>query len=406
MKQRDCRHPRGSVVNHNGYWYLVVRLPGDEKRRKYPLCAPGSDRAMRADRPKEMAIEAAHRLWEDAVRRVKIAPTTSITVDGLCAKYAAYVDVYYKGGREADNCKVAVRLLREMYGSRPAAELVHADMMAVRDAMIRRDLARVTINRYMRIITHRLIPWALDESLIRATTAAELSQIRPLKRNRCEAREMPPVRPVADTTIEATLPHMMPNTADMVRVHRLTGMRPEEICAMTWDRIDESQTPWIYRPQTHKNEWRGQPRVILIGPRAREILERHRDGDHPFSPVAAVAEWMRAKRAKRTSPYYPCRDETFSRADPHAQRRPRNAWDTQAYGQTIRKACDRAHVEQWRPNQLRHAFGTAIRRAYGLDAARAALGHSHGACVTDRYSFEALEDELITRARAAVEAMG
>jgi integrase len=406
MRQKDCRRPHGSVIDHNGYWYLFVRLPGQEKRRKYPLCAPGSDRAMRSDRPKEMAIEAAHRVWEEATRQNRIAPTTSMTVDDLCAKFCDYAEVYYRGGSEADNCRVAVRTFRELYGNRPVAELLHADMMAVRDAMVRRDLARVTVNRYMRIITHRLVPWALDESYIRAAVAAELSQVRPLKRNRCTAREMPPVRPVSDGDVEATLPFMMPNTADMVRVHRLTGMRPEEICALTWDQIDESRTPWVYRPAHHKNEWRGQPRVVLIGPRAREILERHRCAGHPFSPVEAVAEWMREKREKRTSPFYPCRDESYSRADPHAQRKPREAWDTQGYWMSIRKACARANVGQWRPNQLRHAFGTAIRRAYGLDAARAALGHSHGACVTDRYSFEALEDELVARASAAVEAMG
>ena len=48
---------------NNGYWFLSVKLPGESKRKKYSLCAPGSDRVMRADRPKEMAIDAAHHVW-------------------------------------------------------------------------------------------------------------------------------------------------------------------------------------------------------------------------------------------------------------------------------------------------------------------------------------------------------
>lgn len=406
MKRQDCRKPKGSVFVNNGYWFLSVKLPGDAKRKKYPLCAPGSDRAMRADRPKEMAIEAAHRLWEKATRQYKVAPTTSITVDDLCTRFLQYAEVYYRGGSEVHNCACAVRDFRELFGVRVVAELIHSDLLAVRDAMIRRDLARVTINRYMRIITHRLVPWALDESLIRATTAAELSQVRPLKRNRSVAREVPPVFAVNDTLVEKTLGYMLPNTADMVRVHRLTGMRPDEICNLRWQDIDTSQTPWIYRPAHHKNEWRNHPRVVLIGAKARAILEKHRDGEYPFSPQKAVREWMLEKREKRVSPFYPCRDENYTRAKATAQRVPRDHWDTQTYGCTIHAACRRGGLEIWSPNQLRHAFGTEVRRKFGLDAARAALGHSNGAGVTDRYSFEAIEDEQIAHARAAVEALG
>lgn len=203
MKKNDCRKPRGSVYDNHGYWYVDVRLPGETKRNKHPLCAPGSDRAMRSDRPKEMSIEAAHRLWEEATRQVRFAPTMSVTVDELCARFLQHAEVYYRGGGEVHNCACAVRTYREMFGSRVVAELVHADLLAVRDALIRRDLARVTVNRYMRIITHRLIPWALDESLIRAATAAELSQVRPLKRNRSTAREMPRRHPDAPVPVRS-----------------------------------------------------------------------------------------------------------------------------------------------------------------------------------------------------------
>ena len=407
MKRRDCRKPRGSVYVNNGYWFLSVKLPGESKRKKYSLCAPGSDRAMRADRPKEMAIEAAHRIWENATRQYKVAPTTSITVDELCIRFLQYADIYYRGGSEAHNCACAVRQFRELFGTRVVAELIHSDLLAVRDAMIRRDLARVTVNRYMRIITHRLVPWALDESLIRAATAAELSQVRPLKRNRSTARETAPVFAVNDALVGKTLAFMLPNTADMVRVHRLTGMRPDEICNLRWSDIDTSQTPWVYRPQHHKNEWRNHPRVVLIGPQARAILARHKgEEEYPFSPQKAVREWMQEKRPKRTSPFYPCRDEAYSRAKAHAQRVPRDHWDTQAYGSTIHAACRRGGLENWAPNQLRHAFGTEVRRRFGLDAARAALGHANGGCVTDRYSFEAIEDEQIAQAREAVETLG
>ena len=69
-------------------------------------------------------------------------------------------------------------------------------------------------------------------------------------------------------------------------------------------------------------------------------------------------------------------------------------------------ACVRACIEPFGVNRIRHAFGTEVRRKFGLEATRAALGHSDGGCVTDRYSYEALEDEIIRTASAAVEALG
>lgn len=401
MKKNDCRKPRGSIYDNNGYWYLDVRLPGETKRHKRPLCAPGSNKAMRSDRPKEMAIEAAHRLWESATRAHKAAPTTGITVDDLCAAYLRYAAEYYHGEKgEAATCACACRAWRELHGRRCVAELVHTDMLAVRDALLRQGLARVTINRYLGIIGNRLLPWALDEGLIRAAVKAELSQVQPLKPNRSTARECEPVRPVSDATLAATIAAMMPNTADMVRVHRLTGMRPDELCSMRWCDIDTSVTPWLYRPQQHKNQWRGQTRVVLIGRKAREILSHHRDTEYPFSPLAATYERLQQMRQHATSP------AKTSRADPHATRVPHERWTTCGYTKTIHAACLRAGVEPWSANQLRHAFATEVRRGFGLEAVRAVLGHSTGCRVSDRYSRDAAEDEVIRIATPAVEALG
>ena len=354
---------------------------------------------MRSDRPKEMAIEAAHRLWEDATRQHRIAPN-SRTVDEICDAYLAHAQVYYRGGSEVYTVACALRAFREMFGSRHIADLIHTDMLAVRDALIRRDLSRKTVNRYIAVLCNRLMPWALDEGLIRATTKAELSQVTPLKPHRSQARETPPVRPIDDFTVEKTIAAMMPNTADMVRVHRLTGMRPDEICNMRWQDIDQSGEPWIYRPQHHKNEWRNKPRAILIGPKAREILLNHQSTEYPFSPVAAVYERMQALRAAAKSP------SRYCRKDPNAIRVPRDHWETSEYTKTIHDACDRAEVPHWNANQLRHAFATQVRRKFGIDATRAVLGHSIGLRITDRYSFEAAEDETIEKASPAVEALG
>ena len=403
----------GTVFDNHGLWYYSVKLPGEKKRRQVPLKAPGAKHTMRTDRPRKMALEAAARYWAEHTRKRAVLERedAGITVEEVCAAWVAHAEVYYrhadgtptgdKGHAERD-----VRLFREMYGGAAMSELTHRDMLRHRDALVRSGICRNTVNKRIGTVK-RMIKWALEEALIPAVVKAELTQVANLKRGRSAARETPPVMPVADTVVEATLKFLMPNTADMVRVHRLTGMRPDEMCGLKWSRIDTSQTPWVYRPEHHKNEWRGQPRVIMIGPKARAILERHRDGeDAPFSPVRAVDEYLEAKRAARTSPFYPCRDENYSRVELGAMRKPGGMWNVAAYGRSISDACRRGGVEHWHPNQLRHAFATEVRREFGLEACRAVLGHSTGARITDRYSYAALEDETIRNARAAVETLG
>ena len=163
----------------------------------------------------------------------------------------------------------------------------------------------------------------------------------------------------------------------------------------------------MYRvpPEANKNAWRGelgQPRVVCIGPKARAILERHRGGgDVPFSPTRSMAEHIAAQRAARKTPIYGQR-----KSAPHVPRVLGDCWTSDAYGKTIAAACRRAGIEPWGANRLRHTFGTEVRRAFGLDAAKAVLGHTDGGSITDVYTFDAVEDETVRRAAPAVEALG
>jgi len=400
----------GSVVVHHGYWFYSVKLPGAEKRRMLALRAPGAEHGLSADRPREMAEQAAARLWENACREDRACHgERGATVEAVCAAYCAFAVTYYKRPdgsptSEVANVTTGVRLFREMFGTASVCELRHADMLVWRDALVRSGVARVTVNRRIGIVK-RMWKWALDEARITPAVKVELSQVSSLKRGRSLAHEVEAIRELDDATFEKTVERMMPNTADLCRVHRLTGMRPEEVCALNWGAIDQTQTPWVYRPgsDANKNGWRGDmglPRVILIGPKARAILERHRGAEFPFSPAQATLEWMAVKREAAVSP------SRKSRADPHAVRKPGTRWHSNEYRQTIEAACRRAGIPAWGPNRLRHSFATDVRRAFGLDACRAVLGHSRGARVTDRYSFAAIEDETIKAATAAVEALG
>lgn len=401
----------GSVWDNHGLWYYSVQLPGENKRRNVPLKAPGAKHTLRTDRPRKMAEDAAARYWEEHTRQSTRKRPEGVTVSELCALWDAHCRECYRGPdglptSTATNAILDVRLFRELYCNAAVAELTHADMLLLRDALVRSGVSRHTVSSRLWRVKY-MLAWALDEAIIPATVKAELTQVKGIKRGRTAAPERQPVRPVDDATISATVGRLMPNTADMVRVHRLTGMRPCELCALRWSLIDTGRTPWVYRvpPEVNKNDWRGelgQPRVVCIGPKAREILERHRDGgDVPFSPVRAFAEYLEARRAARVTPIYGKR-----KGAPPVPRVLGERWTTDAYTKTLRAAAAKAGVAPWGANRLRHAFGTEVRRAFGLEAARAVLGHTGGGCITDVYTFDAMEDEMVRRAGPAVEALG
>ena len=250
-----------------------------------------------------MAEDAAARYWEEHTRQIRRHEPQGVTVAELCGMWDAHCRDYYRGPdgqptSTATNAVLDVRLFRDLFANAAVAELTHADMLQLRDALVRSGVGRSTVNSRLWRVKF-MIGWALDEALIPATVKAELTQVQGVKRGRTSAPERRPVRPVDDATISATVERMMPNTADMVRLHRVTGMRPCELCALRWSLIDTTRTPWVYRvpPEANKNSWRGEfgvPRVVCLGPKARAILERHRDGgDVPFGILRVGSESIR-----------------------------------------------------------------------------------------------------------------
>jgi len=74
------------------------------------------------------------------------------------------------------------------------------------------------------------------------------------------------------------------------------------------------------------------------------------------------------------------------RTDPRGHRKKWTAMYTDhGYAAAVRRACKKAGVPPFHPNQLRHSFGTAIRERYGLEAAQRLLDHAR-ADVTQVYA--------------------
>lgn len=267
-------------------------------------------------------------------------------------------------------------------------------------------LGRRTIRNYVRTIINAIAHGVSEEHYTAADTRlADLREAEPLAKCRSAEPERM-VMPVDDVTISKILPHCSPTVADMIRVHRATGMRSTELCRMRWcdihtkgfvttttgividldaaikraveaEIITKGERVWLYVPQTHKKAHLGQPRDVPLLPAVQAIIERYR-GDDPtatvFSPRRAFAEFVAAKKAKRKSKVTPSQAVRSQRP---SRLRHRDHYDHGSYRRAVAEACKRAGIAPIHPHQIRHAVGTAVYGSTGDPTITAAiLGHA------------------------------
>ena len=113
---------------------------------------------------------------------------------------------------------------------------------------------------------------------------AALRTVKGLKKGRTTARETPPVLPVDDVVVDATLPALPKVIADMVRFQRLTGCRPGEVCLLRPIDLDRDRFASVVKGETTSSEvWNtarpatrpsttDKQRIIFIGPKAQAII--------------------------------------------------------------------------------------------------------------------------------------
>jgi integrase len=221
-----------------------------------------------------------------------------------------------------------------------------------------------------------------------------------LRRGRADVRESEPVKPVPDAFVDAIRPHVSRQVWAMVELQRLSGMRPGEVVSMRTTDLDTSGKVWAYTPESHKTEHHGRRRLIHLGPRAQAVLRpwlRAVLSAGLFSPAEAMWERKAKMRTSRKTPVQPSQ-RGRSKAKP--AKTPGDAYTVESYRRAIAYGCQRAGVPKWHPNQLRHSAATQLRKEFGLDVARAVLGHSSPA-VTEIYA------ELdLTKAAEAMERVG
>ena len=368
---------------HKATGQAVVTLSGQD----FYLGPHGTEKSRKA-------YDRLIREWIAADRK-RITKSADLTIAEVCQRYKKYVEDYY--GRHSGtthNIASACRVLRHLYGNTTASEFGPLALKTIRQQFVEAKHSRKYCNRLTHLV-RQMFKWASSEQVIPVTTWQALTTIEGLRFGHTAAHENKPITSVPDSIVDATLPHLPETVADMVRLERLTGMRPDEVCRLRPCELDRSAPVWSYSPSHHKTAHHGRNRVVFIGPRGQDVLLPYllRDAEtNCFVPAEVTAKQLAIKHAKRKTPLSCGNVPGSNRIRRRPKRTAGNRYSVNSYRRAIHRACDLADklahrqqpdvspeqrlIPQWSPNRLRHSTATEIRKQFGLEAAQVVLGHS------------------------------
>lgn len=274
-----------------------------------------------------------------------------LTVTDLVVQYIDLYAIPRWGGtgknkdKAPHGVKTTMGIVRSLYGRDPVHRFGPKALKTVREEMIDREWVRTTINQRIPHLVS-VFGWGVAEEIVPVQTWQALQAVKPLKRGE-GAREGKRVLPVPEAYINAIRDRVSPTVWSLIQLQLFTGARAGELVNLRLCDIDTAGEVWQADLTHHKTEHHGHDRVIMFGPKAKEVL----------NPLLA---------GRKTT------DNVFDAG------RGKGAYDTASYRRSITRACEAAGVPVWTPHRLRHNAATNLRREFGLEAAKLVLGHSCG----------------------------
>lgn len=326
--------------------------------------------------------------WLAGGRGKAPAPSkTDLTVAEAMAAYWKHCKSHYEVKSSRENIRWALKPLKALYAHTPAADFGPKSLKAVRAKMVADGYCRNEVNRRVRLIK-QAFAWCVEEELLPGTVYHALQAVKGIRKGRPGVEETDPVKPVPEAHLAATLVHLHEPVRSMVELQRLTGMRPGELFIIRTGDVDRTGPVWIYTPRKHKTEHHGKVRPVPIGPKGQALLRPWLKADPDafvFTPAEAIALKVERRKAARKTPLTPSQRARAHKPKGKPKNAPADHYHRTNYRHAIIRACDKAGVPHWAPNQLRHSAATEIRRRYGLEASQCVLGHSR-ADVTQIYA--------------------
>ena len=174
--------------------------------------------------------------WLENDRHVpRVDVQQDLRISELAIRYWKYATGYYvKYGRKTDTQYHVKALLSPAQGVVLGHEC-HRFRSPIAQGTAAKMLEDGLSRRYVNKQIGQLVcvfKWAASEELLPASIYQNLQSVPGLRRGRTSAPDYEPVAPVSEDVVQETLAHLSATVADMVRLQRLCGCRPEEICQL------------------------------------------------------------------------------------------------------------------------------------------------------------------------------
>jgi len=280
-------------------------------------------------------------------------PKVTVTIDSLVAAFLEHAETYYTDAEGlTDTYSQYVRnsdMLKERHGTLSVDEFSPVLLEKLRSDFIvsrKKPLCRSYVNKCIGQI-RKIFEWGVSRKMVKPDTYASLVALDDLKKGRSKAKEPRKVKPVDDVIVDKTLPFLPSVVQSMVKLQRLTGMRPEEVRVMRLCDIDTNESEWFYIPWKHKlDHLENCSRLVVFGERSQAILKHYLTANQEtpeaflFSPQEAVDERKTKLRAKRKTKVQPSQKD---RSKPNAKK-VGDMYSKDSYGRVIKRAAEKAGV--------------------------------------------------------------
>ena len=235
---------------------------------------------------------------------------TDVTISEIIVRYIPHVESYYrKHGKPTGQISIirlSLRVLREKFGHLEATSFGPKALKQCRAEFIRQGLCRNEVNRRTSLI-RGFFKWAVSEEsaplLGLAWTASRLGSTEEPQRGPGPRAG----RPGLGIGRGRDPPSLASSRRCDGAPPATCGDRPDEVVQMRGRDLVTAGTVWEYTPGSHKTEHHDKGRVIMLGPRARLIVEEWLKTDLEaflFSPRESVAGQRAERRATRKTPMW------------------------------------------------------------------------------------------------------
>ncbi len=220
--------------------------------------------------------------------------------------------------------------------------------------MIDGGRSRRLINKDVNRI-RQMFGWAVENEQIPVQVHQALKRVKGLRKGRSAAKETDPVEPVPEAAIRAVLPHLSPQVAAMVQLQHLCGARPQEVVAIWPCEVLTDGDVWLYQPKSHKMAHLDRGMVIVLGPKALEVLRPWLDRDpKSFIFVPAKTSAWNYRRLWRRG--FPGGEDRRDRVE-GAKTNPGVEIHLAQLPYRVQRACRRAGIAGWLPLAERRSRG-------------------------------------------------